>query len=202
MARKRHRRDHPEQPVRPAPPPPWAYFLLAALPPAAGLAGIRALWLSNDVDDGWWWMVGGLLVGLAAGGLAMWSAENRQTLVTWSVPVLGAASAAFGVPGRHGQLLSDSEALPVAAAVAGGSLAFFVGALLWLTGRLDRGGHRVTVWLLCSSTADPDGYRAICDCSWKSERFADVAGEDAEERAFAAARGHSPKVSRFVQVRP
>ncbi|GAA3235070.1 hypothetical protein ACFO1B_24480 [Dactylosporangium siamense] len=174
------------------------YALLALIPPAAGLLVWRAS--EHLAGHGYGWVIigGGVLIGVATA--AVW-ARRIRTSVSASLVATG-----FVVEFIGELIRKDGPADAIGFAeglLAGGLLVCEVVLALWLHGnyRLEV-GHRVRVWLLEGETGDdPEYYQAICECTWHSERFAMEVGDDSEERAFAAAHGHSPTVRTDIAMR-
>ncbi|WP_432839605.1 hypothetical protein [Dactylosporangium sp. CA-092794] len=178
----------------------WSYLLLALLPPAAGLAFLRALWLSGDVTDGWVWLWASLVAGLAAGAVLAPYLRTRPRVVYRSPQTVTAvALAAFGLPTLGDLDVAPAFALPIVAVIAGLALVATVVSALWIAGHYTiEVRHRATV--CAGSAGDDDFYQAGCECGWRSARWPMTADDDSEERAFAAARGHTPSVRRTVAV--
>ncbi|MET7396951.1 hypothetical protein ABZS66_26055 [Dactylosporangium sp. NPDC005572] len=175
-----------------------SYFLLALLPPAAGLAFLRSLWLSGDVDGGWVWLWAGLAAGVGAGAALAPYLRTRPGIARRSPQTVAAvALAAFGVPTLGDVRFAPVYALPATAFITGLALVACVVCVLWVAGKYRiEVRHRATV---CVGTAgDDDFYQAYCECGWRSRRLPMTRDDTSEEQAFAAARRHTPKVRRGV----
>lgn len=97
-------------------------------------------------------------------------------------------------------VLPDEWTLAVNAFIAAFCVTALVFGLMVLAGWQPPKRHHVTVWELPGrdDTDRDDSYQAWCECEWHSNRYR-LSRPDAEAAAFAAARGHSPKVARRVR---
>ncbi|HTJ36716.1 MAG TPA: hypothetical protein VL738_26130 [Dactylosporangium sp.] len=178
----------------------YSLILLALLPPAAGAAFVRALWISDDVANGQLLLPVFLAAGAVAGLLLAPWLRTRPMLVRNLPPgLIVICLAAFGLQFQGGPDVPPELALPITAGIAGLTVAAAVVAVLWIAGRYTieirhRAGVRLT------SAHDSEFYQAHCECGWLSARFALAPGDDAEREAFDAAREHTPTVRQGVDL--
>jgi hypothetical protein len=179
----------------------YSLVILALLPPAAGAAFLRALWLSGDIADGRALLLLFLTLGALGGGLLAPWVRTRPMLVRNLPPgIIGVCLAAFGLQlDRDDPPMPVALALPVTAGLAGLAVAATVVAVLWIAGRYTvELRHRASIRL--TSSQDAEFYQARCDCGWHSPRFRLSPGDDAEREAFAAAHRHTPSVRQDVEL--